>query len=67
MATKLLRKPRVLDRVPFSESTLHRKVKDGSFPSPVQVGDRVVAWRESDIIAWEENLPVAQPHGGQAA
>jgi prophage regulatory protein len=67
MATKLLRKPAVLDRVLFSPSTLHRKIKDGSFPSPVKVGERVVAWRKADLIAWEESLPVVQSQAGRAA
>jgi prophage regulatory protein len=67
MATKLLRKPAVLDRYPFSSSTLHRKVKDGTFPAPVKVGDRVVAWREADLIAWEESLPVVQSQAEPAA
>ncbi len=67
MATKLLRKPAVLDRVPFSESTLNRKVKDRTFPAPVKVSDRAIAWREPDIIAWEESLPVVQPQADEAA
>jgi len=61
MAMKLLREPAVLSRIPFSKSTLHRRVKDGSFPSPIRVSERAVAWRESDIEAWEASLPVVQP------
>jgi prophage regulatory protein len=68
MATKFLRKLSVLDHIPFSESTLWRRVKDGSFPPPVRIGERIVVWRESDIERWEENVPTAaQPTAGQAA
>jgi prophage regulatory protein len=37
--------------LPWSSSTLQRRVKDGSFPAPVKLG-RVVAWRVGDVRAW---------------
>ena len=53
---KFMRKPDVLDRVPFSKPTLHRKVKEGSFPAPVKVGARAVAWITAEIDEWERRL-----------
>ena len=50
---KFLRKPEVLRRVPFSGPTLQRKVKEGTFPAPVRIGARAVAWLIADIEAWE--------------
>lgn len=38
---------------PFGRSTLWRKVREGSFPKPLKISPRVVAWRESDILAWQ--------------
>lgn len=38
--------------VPFSGATLWRKVKDGSFPKPVKLSDRITAWRVEDVRNW---------------
>jgi len=38
--------------VPFSASTLWRKVKAGEFPQPVKISTHITAWRMSDIRAW---------------
>lgn len=35
-----------------SKPTIYRRIKDGSFPSPVRISARRVAWRECDIAAW---------------
>ena len=50
----LLRLPQVLAVVPFSKATLYRRVKDGSFPSPLQMSTRCVAWRSSEITEWQD-------------
>jgi prophage regulatory protein len=51
-AAKLIRKPQVLARVPWSDTTLWRRVKDGTFPKPVRISPNCVAWREADVEAW---------------
>jgi len=38
--------------LPVSPATIWRKVKDGSFPRPVKLGERITAWRMDDILAW---------------
>jgi prophage regulatory protein len=38
--------------VDLSLSQLKRKVKDGSFPKPIRIGARRVAWVEAEIDAW---------------
>jgi len=38
--------------LPFSPATIWRKVKEGSFPKPVKLGERITAWRMDDIEAW---------------
>ena len=58
-ASRLLRVRDVLDRVPFSRTTLWRRVRAGSFPAPVRLGERIVAWREVDIREWVESRPRA--------
>lgn len=47
-----LRQPQVLSLVPFSGATLWRKVKDGSFPSPVKLSERCTAWNVGAIREW---------------
>ena len=38
--------------VPFSASTLWRKVKAREFPAPIKVSSHITAWRMSDVRAW---------------
>ena len=39
--------------LPFSASTLWRRVADGTFPPPVKLGSsKITAWRVSDVRAW---------------
>ncbi len=38
--------------IPFSAPTLWRKVKDGTFPAPLKLSERVTAWKVSDIRRW---------------
>ena len=38
--------------IPFSSATLWRKVKDGTFPAPVKLSERVTAWPVSTIKKW---------------
>ncbi len=42
--------------IPFSPATLWRKVKDGTFPAPVKLSERVTAWRVEDVRAWMQSL-----------
>ena len=38
--------------LPFSGSTLWRKINAGEFPKPVKLSTRVTAWRVEDIRNW---------------
>jgi predicted DNA-binding transcriptional regulator AlpA len=38
--------------LPFSPATLWRKVKNGSFPAPVKLSERITAWNVNDIKDW---------------
>lgn len=38
--------------LPFSASTLWRKVRAGTFPAPVKLGPSITAWRERDVAEW---------------
>jgi len=47
-----VRERQILAMLPFSKSTLWRKVKEGSFPKPVKLSERVTAWRVDEINDW---------------
>jgi prophage regulatory protein len=55
---RLLGKWAVEDRTSLDITTIYRKIKAGTFPQPVRVGRRRVAWRESDIASWQQSLQV---------
>lgn len=52
--TGFLRQAQVLIFVPFSKSTLWRRVVDKSFPAPVKLSANVTAWRTEDVRRWIE-------------
>ncbi len=58
---RLLSKWAVERETSLDITTIYRRMKAGTFPQPVRVGKRRVAWRESDIAAWQAALEVA--HG----
>jgi prophage regulatory protein len=51
---KLLRLPKVIDRTGLSKSTIYSFILAGTFPKPISLGERAVAWQESDISEWIE-------------
>ena len=52
--SRFLRRRSVEDRTGLSRSTIYLQVQCGTFPRPVRIGGRAVAWLESDIDAWIE-------------
>lgn len=51
----LARLPTVLKLTGLGRSTIYRWIADGSFPAPVQLGPRAVAWRWSDLDRWTQS------------
>ena len=47
--------PTVLKLTGLGRSTIYRWVADGSFPPPVRLGPRAVAWRWSDLDQWTQS------------
>jgi prophage regulatory protein len=59
-APLFLRMPTVVHITGLCRSTIYRLIAENKFPGPVRVGDRAVAWRQSDIDRWSEGrLPTA--------
>jgi prophage regulatory protein len=51
---QLLRLPQVLDRVGLRTTRLYQLIGDGSFPAPIKLGVRAIAFIESEVDAWIE-------------
>ncbi len=49
---RLMRIEQVLRACGPSKSTLYKMMAQGKFPRPVRISDRIVGWRQSDIMAW---------------
>lgn len=54
MADKLLRSRDVQAKTTLSSSTIYDWMQQDKFPKPISLGNKKVAWRESDIDAWIE-------------
>ena len=52
MATSILRLPDVKARTGLSRSTIYLRIKEGTFPHPINLGPRAVGWADSDIEGW---------------
>lgn len=50
---KLLRLPDVESLTGLKKSSIYFLAKGGSFPKPLRLSARAVAWRESDIAQWQ--------------
>ena len=50
--TSLLRLPVVRARTGLSRSSIYARVAAGTFPRPVAIGPRAVAWPSDAIDAW---------------
>lgn len=50
---KMLNLKQVLEIVPFSRTTLYRKMDEGRFPKAREIAPRRIARYEDDIKAWQ--------------
>jgi prophage regulatory protein len=46
----------VMAHVGLGRSTIHLKVKDGTFPAPIRLSSRCVRWTSSSIRQWIDSL-----------
>ena len=54
----LLRLDQVIHRVGLGRSTIYRRVYEGTFPPPLKIGDRAIAWRQSEVEQWIKKRPL---------
>lgn len=53
------KRPGLPTPLPFSAPTLWRKVKDGTFPKPIRLSERVTAWNVGEVRTWIAALSIA--------
>ncbi len=51
-ALTILRRKQVEARTGLSRSTIYDRIKAGTFPAPISLGEKAVGWIESEIDAW---------------
>lgn len=56
----LLNVKTVMDTTGISRSTIHAKVKDGTFPAPIKLSARCVRWHSEAIRQWIDALATAK-------
>ncbi len=51
---RFLRLAEIKSLTGLSRSTIYMRIAEQRFPKPIKLGERAVAWLESDINAWME-------------
>jgi prophage regulatory protein len=51
-ALAILRRKQVEARTGLSRSTIYDRIKAGTFPAPISLGEKAVGWIESEVDAW---------------
>ena len=59
---RILKLPEVKATVGLSTTRIYQGMRDGTFPASRRLGPGSVGWLASDIEAWMEALPVADPN-----
>ncbi|MBY7668015.1 MULTISPECIES: AlpA family transcriptional regulator [Vibrio] len=49
---RFLKLKEVMEKTALSRSAIYRKMSDGEFPQSVSLGDRAVAWVDSEVQDW---------------
>lgn len=49
---RLIRLKEVMQLTGLARSTIYKYLAEGSFPKPVSLGDRCVAWVEKEVHGW---------------
>jgi prophage regulatory protein len=52
----LRRLPAVVAQTGLSKSEIYRRINSGTFPKPLKLGARAIAWPATEIDAWVKSL-----------
>ena len=56
MKKRFMRLQEVIDRTGKSRAAIYRGMRDNTFPPNIKTGDNTVAWLESDIDQWIDEI-----------
>ncbi|EGQ9456716.1 AlpA family transcriptional regulator [Vibrio parahaemolyticus] len=51
---RFLKLQEVMEKTALSRSAIYRKMNEDQFPQSISLGDRAVAWVESEVDEWME-------------
>lgn len=57
---KCIREKDLLKIIPFSKSTLWRKVANGTFPKPIKISTKVTVWKWFEIDQWFHQIELSE-------
>lgn len=60
---KFLRLPAVIELVGKSRTAIYRDIAAHTFPAPIRIGARAVAWEADKIAAWQKGRIDASADG----
>ena len=64
MSDAMLRVPGVIKKVGLCRITIWKKIKDGTFPAPIELGPNSIGWPEVEITTWLKSQP-RRTYGGR--
>lgn len=70
MEARILRRREVERLTLLSKTSIYRQMELGTFPVPLKLGPRAVAWRADEIYEWIASRPRATgglPRNGQTS
>lgn len=53
-STRVMRLPAVMEAVGLKKTAIYKRMGKGTFPQPVRITSRNVAWRQCEIVGWLE-------------
>ena len=67
MTRSILRFPEVQKKTGTSRSTICRRVRAGTFPQPVALGNGLLGFYDDEIAEWVEARPRVTPSHGRSS
>ncbi|MGR5452881.1 helix-turn-helix transcriptional regulator [Vibrio alfacsensis] len=65
MSKRIIRLPEVKAKTGLSRSSIYLRMKQGTFPHSISLGDRAIGWAEHLVEEWlEERMALGQKKGG---
>ena len=52
---RLVRLPEVEGMIGLQKPTIYKMIAEGSFPKPIRLGTRTVAWPETAVLQWVQD------------